>query len=239
MAVQEPDDRPARTRARRLSVPHFLAALLLLFVVLPFVDELPDGDLIEAVLMTLVLLAAVPAVGGGWRTLLAGAVLVSPAVLATWVDHFRPGAVPRSVAEVGAIVFVSFVVVNLLGYVVRAPRVNAEVMCAAVAVYLMLALIWTFAYTLVGRLVPDSFAFTIKSAPPRPMARFEALYFSVSTLTTADYGDIVPVSNAARMLAMMEALTGVLYLALLISRLVSLYTGDQPPPDAARSAREP
>jgi hypothetical protein len=60
------------------------------------------------------------------------------------------------------------------------------------------------------------------------MAGFETLYFSFSTLTTVGYGDIIPVSNPARMLAMMEATTGVFYLAVLIARLVGHYSGNQP-----------
>jgi hypothetical protein len=54
------------------------------------------------------------------------------------------------------------------------------------------------------------------------MAGFQAAYFSLSTLGGFAYGDIIPVSNGARTLAMMEATTGTLYMAVLIARLVSL-----------------
>jgi hypothetical protein len=73
------------------------------------------------------------------------------------------------------------------------------------------------------------------------MEGFEALYFSFVTLTTVGYGDIIPVSNAARMLAVTEAATGLFFVAVLIARLVSHYSRNEPPPppDAGRSAREP
>jgi len=51
---------------------------------------------------------------------------------------------------------------------------------------------------------------------------FDALYFSMITLTTVGYGDITPVATSARSLAMLEALTGQLYPAIIIARLVSL-----------------
>jgi hypothetical protein len=53
---------------------------------------------------------------------------------------------------------------------------------------------------------------------------FNAFYFSFVTLSTVGYGDITPVSKVARMLAAMEAMTGLLYVAVLIARLVSLYS---------------
>jgi hypothetical protein len=57
---------------------------------------------------------------------------------------------------------------------------------------------------------------------------FDALYFSLITLTTVGYGYIAPVSGPARMLAMMEAVTGTMYMAVLVARLVSGYSFNQP-----------
>ena len=56
------------------------------------------------------------------------------------------------------------------------------------------------------------------------MNGFTGFYFSFVTLSTVGYGDITPVSRIARWLAAMEAMTGLLYVAVLIARLVSLYS---------------
>jgi hypothetical protein len=56
------------------------------------------------------------------------------------------------------------------------------------------------------------------------MNGFNAFYFSFITLSTVGYGDITPLSRIARWLAAMEAMTGLLYVAVLIARLVSLYS---------------
>jgi hypothetical protein len=227
---EESNSRTTHEGLRRFSVAHFLIALVLWLVCFPFVARLEYGILIDGSLMTVVLLSAVLAIGGRHRTLLAAAALVMPALVTTWIDRFRPGLIPGELPFAAAIVFLVFLIAHLLLFILRAPWVNAEVLCAAVATYLVIAILWAFAYILVARLVPDSFDFTVKGDPYRSMAGFEALYFSFSTLTTVGYGDIIPVSNVARMLAMMEATTGVLYVAVLIARLVGHYSGNQPAP---------
>ena len=117
-------------------------------------------------------------------------------------------------------------VANFLRFILRAPRVTSEVLCAGIATYLMFGLLWGMAYVLVNRLVPDSFVFTVGPISKQSMVGFNGLYFSFITLSTVGYGDIVPVSPAARMLAMTEAMTGTIYLAVLISRLVAMYSSE-------------
>jgi hypothetical protein len=222
------DDALAREGKRPLSVAHFLVALGLLLVAVPFLESRDNGRLIEAVLFSVVFLSAVPAVGGRRRTMVLALVLGAPALAATWARHLWPDRITDLLADGPAAVFVTFVIAHLLLFILRAPWVNAEVLCAAIATYLMMALLWAFAYTIVARLVPDAFRLPLDPGPARPLTRFEALYFSFETLTTVDYGDIVPASNASRLLAMMEATTGVFYMAVLIARLVSHYSGRQP-----------
>src|SRR5262245_35014643 len=116
---------PTREGIYRLSVAHFLFALVLLLVTEPFVEQLAYGISIEAALLALVLLSAVLAVGGRRRMLVLAVVLVTPAVVGTWVDHFRPDLVPIEVTLVASIVFVAFVVERLLSFILRSPRVNS------------------------------------------------------------------------------------------------------------------
>ena len=217
---------PRREGLRRLSLAHFLMALTLLIVVIPFVDQLPYGKLFEAALLTVVLLSAVAAVGGRRRTLITAALLAAPAVIAIWVHHLSPAWALTEIKLATAIVFCAFVAWHLLSFILRAPQVNAEVLCGAIATYLLLGLLWGFAYALVAALTPTSFVFTV--GEHRTMAGFEALYFSFGSLTNY-YGDIIPVSNAARMLAMVESTVGMFYVALLIARLVSVYASSRPP----------
>ena len=177
--------------------------------------------------MTLVFLSALLAIGGRLRTLL-GVVLVGPALVGEWLSYWRPELPLSVVIRGGGVLFIGFVVLEFLRFILRAPRVDFEVLCAGIAAYLMLGLLWAFAYILVDRLVPDSFIFTVGPVSSRSMNDFNALYFSFTTLSTIGYGDIIPVSGVARMLAMVEAVFGMFYVTLLIARLVSLYSSQTP-----------
>jgi len=123
--------------------------------------------------------------------------------------------------------FFGFVVLQLLLFIIRPPRVDSEGLCAGITIYLMLGLFWSLAYSLIDWLAPDSFVFNAVPTSGRSMQGFQALYFSFITLSTIGYGDIVPVSKLARMLAIVEAVTGMFYVTLLIARLVSLYSANQ------------
>jgi voltage-gated potassium channel len=194
----------------------------------PLVARLKSGGLIETILMTLVLLCAVLSIAGG-RKALVGLVLVAPAAIGEWLIHWRPELLIYVVTRGAGLLFIGFVVVQLLRFIVYAPRVDSEVLCAAIAGYLLSGLAWSLAYALLDRLDPTSFAFTLAPKSGQSMNGFTGLYFSFITLSTVGYGDIIPVSEIARMLAMVEAMFGMFYVSLLIARLVSLYSSKSPP----------
>ena len=214
---------------RRLSMVQLLIALGLLFFLAPFVEEIQGGALIVSGLLSLVLLSAVLTVASRGRTLTIALLLAIPAVVGRWINHFQPHLVPPAIFLVAGIGLVAFVVVNLLRFVLRTPSVDGEVLCASISAYLMLGLIWTMAYWLVEQLTPGAFAFNTTTGTKETMEGFNAFYFSFVTLSTVGYGDITPVSKVARMLAATEAMTGLLYVAVLIARLVGLYSTPKPP----------
>jgi hypothetical protein len=213
-----------RFRFQRFSTVQLLIALALFFIWAPFVEEIEGGELIVSGLFSLVLLAGVVAVADRKRVMVIAIVLAIPAIAGRWINHFHPDLIPPAVFLVAGLILIAFVVGNLLRFVLRAPSVNTEVLCASISAYLMLGLIWTMAYWLVDQLTPGgAFSFNTK-AGPQSMNEFNGFYFSFITLSTVGYGDITPVSRIARWLAAMEAMTGLLYMTVLIARLVSLYS---------------
>ena len=201
----------------------FLAALILLLVISPFVRGLKSGQLWEAVLFTLVLSSGL-VVSGSWRRthwLVFG--MVGIALSAMWLDQLWPHQFLQVIFLLTGMAFLILVIKSLMGFVVRAKHVNVEIISAAISVYLIFGLLWGLAYTLVAQLIPEAFFFNIPAGTPTRMSGFTAMYFSFVTLATVGYGDITPVADVARMLAMIEAMTGTLFVSVLIARLVCLY----------------
>jgi hypothetical protein len=217
----------------RVSTVKLLLALILLFAVTPFVEILPNGDFVESGLVTLVMIASLLAVGHEPRVLLTAALLIVPAIAAKWLNHFFPSFVlPHYFLGFG-IAFFGFTIYRILRFILQTTHVDTEVLSAGIVVYLMLGLVWTLAYLLLAQLTPGSFLFAL--AGSRGMDAFNAFYFSFSTLTTLGFGDITPVSRVARTLSIMETVTGTLYVAILISRLVGRYspTARTDPPETS------
>jgi voltage-gated potassium channel len=204
----------------RYSAVKLLIALGCLFVVTPFIEELQRGDLIEAVLGTLVMVFCVRAVSRKPRTLILAIILGAPAVAGKWINRLRPDLLPPAWALVPTFIFFIFVVAHLVSFIVRSPRVDTDVICAGVAGFVMLGLVWAPLYLLAAQLNPGAFALMSGGK----FDGFSAFYLSFITLCTVGYGDVTPVSKLARMLAVIEAITGLFYMAVLISRLVSIYS---------------
>jgi hypothetical protein len=100
-------------------------------------------------------------------------------------------------------------------------RITSHRLQGAAVVYLSLASVFAALFSLVGELVPGAFAnLPAETRGPHEVATM--LYFSLATLTTVGYGDIVPVNPFARSLANLEAVIGQFYIAITITRLVTL-----------------
>jgi hypothetical protein len=206
-----------------------LLGMLILFIfAMPFVEDYSLGRSIEPILLTLLLVSALLAVGGRRRVLITGLCLLIPAIIFRWSHHLLPDLMSPIFFIGFGLTFIGFVIVNILHYIMRASRVNAEVICAGISAYLLIAIMWSMVYKLVGDIDPRSFYFANVPNAEQTMTNANAFYFSFATISSVGYGDITPVTSVARMLAVMEAITGLFFMAVLISRLVSLYSPKVP-----------
>jgi hypothetical protein len=115
----------------------------------------------------------------------------------------------------------AFVTLNQLRNLLKQKEVTGETISMAVSVYLLLGLTWGIFYVVIFLYQP--LAFNLGAIPPEELQRFTVfIYFSLTTLTTIGYGDITPVSVQARYAAVAEGVTGQLYLAILVARLVAM-----------------
>lgn len=211
-----------------------LLSLLLLIISSPFLDTLPSGDLVEGALLTLVLCSSVAAIIRSRLAFILALALCIVALGARWLHHADPASVTHHTHLIATTLALAAITVTFMAYVVRARRADLQTLCLGVAAFFMLALCWAPLYTQTEAAAPGSFTISYGDQPERLMRGFTALYFSLVTLCTVGYGDIVPVSNTARMLAMLEGAAGVFYLGIMISRLVSLSSSGAPTAEPSR-----
>ena len=112
----------------------------------------------------------------------------------------------------------------VLAHVFKEGPVTSHRIQGSIAAYLLLAMAFSLAYFLVEFMMPGSFQHQSQPMHLDDQSWKIFYYFSITTLTTLGYGDITPIQPIARNLVMIEALTGQLYPAILLARLVSLHT---------------
>jgi hypothetical protein len=196
-----------------------LFLLMMLFVVLP----LSHGGTLQVmsrVTLTVVLLFTLVTMARRHGRLAGLGLLVFTAVGLDWLQFALPSRATAVISGALAVGGVLALTVLLLVKVLGEGRVTWHRINGAIAVHLLVAVLFAIAYGVLAGL--EDGAFTIGSGE-RPEAGWGGfLYFSLVTLTTVGYGDITAVHPMARSLATLEALVGQLYPAILIARLVSL-----------------
>ncbi len=200
------------------SLSVLLALLIVTELILPAIaTDSGPRDPITGAFFSLVLMAGAASV---WqhapRAVRGVALLCLLAPLAWWAAWLDPTgelAIWRPATTAVVLILLALVV---LSSVLRAGTVTRHQIEGAIAAYLLLGLAWAAAYEWLALRDPSAFAGLGASGG------MQWTYYSLVTLTTMGYGDITPVAPMARSLAVAEAITGQMYVAILISRLVAL-----------------
>jgi Ion channel len=155
-----------------------------------------------------------------WR--LPGILLASCSLILALARFFYPLLILRIADWLILAAFIGFVAFALFSYLGKPGSITSGRLYASVSVYFLLGMFFYAIFNLLETVRPHSFAETGSTAL-NEISRHSLLYLSLVTLTTLGYGDIVPVTPPARMLAAFEAAIGVLYIAFTVARLVAAY----------------
>ena len=211
--------------------PDLLLLLSLVFVIViyPLLDH---GDIRRAILGLLMFFPLLTATvrlserkGWLWPT----GLLMAASLLTGVVSTFFPLPLLVGLKWSLLCIFFGLTVYGLFPYLKNARSVTDAHLYTAVSIYLLLGLQWFTLYSAIYVFYPAS----ILLSPAGADRQSELLYFSLVTLSTIGYGDVVPLYGEVRMLAALEGVTGVLYVAITVALLVSSYkqqgTPDDPP----------
>ncbi len=210
----------ATIRGRKL---YLLLALIGLLLLYPSFQRGPHGALFMLFLNSAILIGGVYAISEKRSQVVIAISIAVPQIIVSILAYsLRSGSelirLLINLESVLLIIFYVFTFLLVYYYVVSGAEVTRDRLYGAVSAYLLIGMAWASGYRLLEGLHPGSFVATQGS--------LDFIYYSFTTLTTLGYGDMLPVTARARSLAILEALTGIMYVATTIARLVSLYRSD-------------
>jgi hypothetical protein len=197
-----------------------LLSLLLVIMLYPMLDRSEFRRLVLGALMFAPLLLATLRMaqikGWVWPTVL----LMTALVISTAASTLFPSRIFVGLKWGILAAFFGLSVIALFSYLKNARTIDDAHLYTAVSIYLLLGMQWFPIYSAIDILSPGS----IQHSPSATADRHaEPLYFSLVTLSTIGYGDVVPLHGEVRMLAALEGVAGVLYIAITVALLVSAY----------------
>jgi hypothetical protein len=198
-----------------------LVSLMLVVILEPFFDLLPWGGLILNVAFVGVIVSAAWDISKTPRVVAISFLLGIPAI-ATQIAAIVAGSeihIIGTYVEGMVFVFFAFAIFEIIRDLATRSDVSNDTIRGAICAYLLLGLAWAAAYNLVVYFQPGAIDF----GPANTVESKQNLtYYSFVVLTTLGFGDISPVSGLAKSLTWIEAVTGQIFIATIIARLVGL-----------------
>jgi Ion channel len=209
----------AQTWESQLNLSLFLGLLIFIVFLTPVLGlERASGRFARDLMFSIVLTSGVAIAWGQRRLFVFSSCVTTIALVIRWTASFVRTDDFDLLREIVTLASIAVICLILISQIFRPGIVTSARLQGAIAVYLLLGLGWAHCYQIANRLFPNSFQSSVGSF----FSVVEWYYYSFATLTTLGYGDIVPVKPVSRSLAIGEALTGQLYLTVLIARLIAL-----------------
>lgn len=205
---------------------HLLSIIIILFIVAPSLKGVTGQILLSAIFLgTIIAIIRTFNLKKKYfflMSILAGAAF-SLDVYAALKRNYEEYKYLLLVSDVVYSLFILAALVTINQTLFFVKKVNADMIKGGISVFFLIGIVWALLYGIVYILDPNAFS------PSGERLTFldSTFYFSFTTLTTLGYGDITPVSDLARTLANLEAVTGMIYPSIFIARLVGLYTAQE------------
>ena len=205
---------------RRTPSAGLLLVQLIGILLYPWMETTPRGRAVFGAFGLLVLVVALRVVRRSpWTTWLAVALTMGVVALSVAHAVAPHPSLPIAIAAMESI-FYFYAAGSLIAYMLQDWVATTDELFAAGATFTLLAWAFAYAYVACEATLPGSFSAPIN--PQGPRSWMELLFLSVSVLSSVGLSDILPVTGMARALVMLESFVGVMYIALVVSRLIGL-----------------
>lgn len=221
-----------------------LAAILALMLSSPLILRGQSWSFLISVFAAGVLVAGLHAAKPGWRSLRIGIVLALTDFTIGRITHLDGTRWLVFLQIVLWLCTLGFVIIRILDSVFERRSVTVETLQAALCVYLLLGLLWAYVYAIVSLVSPSSFAFqgvrhiAWTDEMTRRIATLRLIVYSYATLSSAGYIEVTPATAFTNLCASLQAMSGQVYLAVVIARLVGLQAAAPPPHRRTRLPRD-
>ena len=196
------------------------AVLLVLIGAVSFVPATDHGRLVVNFASIFVLIATVAAVGRTTLSFVIALLLAIPSVLYQYLGLWNDSDVDLTWSWIFSATLYFITIVYLVRYVFQPRIMTHDKLFGAAAAYLLIGVFWAYLYAIVGFFYPQSYMIV---GQPGRLVYADALYLSITVLTSTGFGDVTPLTRPARGVCMIEQIAGALFVAILIARLAGVY----------------
>ncbi len=197
-----------------------LISILCLLLLAPIFRGFVGIRILMNAFITVILISGVYAVSKKKHIPIIAALLALPMVTSIWLNHFVEIPSLVLVGDCFGITFIAFLVAVILSYIFGEQEVTSNVIYGAIVVYLIIAIKRAYVFSVLESIHPGSFAV---GEVQIEAGRSLFIYYSFVTITTLGYGDITPITAMANSFSFLEAVTGQIYLVVLVARLVGIH----------------
>lgn len=206
-----------------------LLAILCIFLIVPLFTQSVLAHILLQTFFTLLFLSIIALLNKNRLLVYFGSLLVFLFVIFDSISLYYHSLFYLKIAYTFYSIYVVIGMVVLLKKLFSSSTININMISCAITVYLLAGVLWGKLYFLISTTIPNSFKNLPFLTYERPLVeaynmQFDLLYFSFTTLATLGLGDIYPLLHLAKSLTIMEAIFGQLFIAIVIAKMVAVWT---------------
>lgn len=201
-----------------------LVCLLVLIILFPFFKD--ENSLLKDLLLTVIFFSGIFSLDFSTKSLIILLPLGSATAAIKWINHFVAYEVLLLIDFTTSLLFLSAIVVLMILHIARSREVTPTIILSSINAYLLLGVLSAVLLAISDAAFHYFFPSGSQAIlfPGQSVPQFsDYIYFGFVTLTTLGYGDVTPVSHMARSITILIAITGQLYMTILIAMLVGKF----------------